>query len=72
MSYDTAIIWKPLEYPNECYEEVIRLGHVQPCWKPAVALRNHPEGPYPVCAYHSCREMVPLAVVVRAAQESAS
>jgi len=58
-----------LEYIDGCDEEVTRLGHLVPCEKPAVAVRNHPEGPYPVCSYHACREMVSLAEVVRAAQE---
>ena len=72
MSDDLEVLWALLEYIDECEEEVTRHGHPEPCEKPAVALRKHPEGIYPVCAYHSCREMVPLAEVVRAAQESAS
>lgn len=45
-----------------CHEEVSRRGESQPCDKTAVALRYDPaEGsPYPVCAYHSRTDMVPL------------
>lgn len=47
----------------ECAEEVSRAGESQPCDKPAVAVRDHETGVYPVCAYHSRRPMVPLADV---------
>jgi hypothetical protein len=51
-----------------CDEEVTRKGESQPCEKTAVALRYDPEEqhPYPVCAYHSRRPMVPLAAIVTA------
>lgn len=46
-----------------CDEETTRRGEVQPCDKPAVAMRLDPtEGtPYPVCAYHTRGPMLTLA-----------
>lgn len=48
---------------GRCHEEVSRQGELQPCDKTAVAVRLDPEddSPYPVCAYHSRGNMVPLA-----------
>lgn len=45
-----------------CHEEVTRKGLLEPCEKPAVAMRIDPnEGiPYPVCIKHTRAEMVPL------------
>lgn len=45
-----------------CHEEVLRAGVFGPCDKTAVALRHDTDGgyPYPVCAYHSRGDMVPL------------
>lgn len=51
------------EFPGECCEEVTRRGELQPCDKPAVAVRIDPENDergYPVCGYHSRPRMVPL------------
>lgn len=47
---------------HECHECVTRGGEEMPCDKTAVAMRYDPtEGdPYPVCAYHSRADMVPL------------
>ena len=45
-----------------CHESVSRKGEEQPCEKVAVARRMDPDQdyPYPVCAFHSRGEMVPL------------
>lgn len=42
-------------FHDECHEEVSRGGELQPCDKPAVALRRDPEegSAYPVCAFHA-------------------
>lgn len=56
----TPNVWRAMQY-RECHEEVGRGGEVQPCDKPAVAVRRDAEGePYPVCASHSRGDMVPL------------
>lgn len=67
MKVDPVMLRFALGRPEECHEEVTRGGEVQPCEKPAVALRIDPnEGdPYPVCAYHARAEMVPLVDIVR-------
>lgn len=53
--------------PEECHEEVVRRGDLEPCDKPAVAVRIDPqEGePYPVCARHARAPMVTLEDIVR-------
>lgn len=51
---------------DSCHEEVTRKGILQPCGKPAVAVRDDPEGPYPVCARHARAPMVPIATVSEA------
>lgn len=54
-------------YPDTCDAEVSRGGEAQPCDKPAVAIADHPEGPYPVCAYHTrAGSTVPLAAILAA------
>lgn len=47
---------------GECHEEVTRKGELEPCEKPAVAMRIDPnEGtPYPVCVKHTRADMVSL------------
>lgn len=67
---DLDMFWlgQALGRPEECSEEVSRGGIVQPCEKPAVALRFDPHEAgqvYPVCAHHARAEMVPLVQVVR-------
>lgn len=53
------------EQVDLCDEEVVRRGEVQPCEKPAVALRLDLRGDtYPVCPRHTRRPMVPLSEVV--------
>jgi len=59
----------------ECHEEVSRGGMVQPCDKPAVALKHDNENgsAYPVCAYHAHGDMITLVQLLAAwnmAQES--
>jgi hypothetical protein len=56
-----------LGHPQECHEEVGRGVEVEPCEKPAVALRIDPQEsePYPVCARHARAPMVPLVDIVR-------
>ena len=46
----------------ECHEEVTRRGELQPCDRPAVALRNWVEGDtyYPVCPTHARGFCIPL------------
>jgi len=44
-----------------CHEEVTRRGQYEPCDREAVAMRDDPEGPYPVCARHVWGPMVSLA-----------
>ena len=48
---------------STCDEETTRRGEVQPCCKPAVAMRFDPtEGtPYPVCAHHTRGPTLTLA-----------
>ena len=59
-----------LERPNQCYEEVARGERVEPCDKPAVAVRfDLTDGDvwtYPVCARHSRAPMVTLSHIVAA------
>lgn len=64
---DAAGVRAAAKYP-ECHEEVSRGGEAQPCDKWAVAVRIDPNGggPYPVCAYHSRADMVPLSRLVAA------
>jgi len=54
------------KFPRLCTEEVERKGEVQPCDKPAVAVRIDPTegGGYPVCMRHTRGPMVPLAVLL--------
>ena len=53
-------------YGDLCCEEVNRRGELQPCDRPAVALRYDPReefenaDPYAVCAFHSRSPMMPL------------
>jgi hypothetical protein len=50
-----------------CHEGVTRGGEFQPCDKPAVAMRidvTEDGRPYPVCAKHARRPMVPLADLI--------
>jgi hypothetical protein len=56
-----------LGHPEKCTEEVSRNGLVDTCDRVAVALRLDPnEGsPYPVCARHARRDLVPLEDIVR-------
>ena len=51
-----------LRQGTECHEEVSRKGELQPCGKPAVALRDWAEGDtyYPVCATHARGFCIPL------------
>lgn len=56
-------------HPGKCEEEVSRKGEAQPCDKQAVAVRNHEEGPYPVCGYHTRFACLSLAEVLRIARE---
>ena len=46
----------------ECHEGVTRRGELQPCDRPAVALRNWVEGDtyYPVCPTHTRGFCIPL------------
>lgn len=50
------------EWAATCYEEVSRAGLLQPCNKPAVAVRLDPTSgtQYPVCSFHTRANMVPL------------
>lgn len=50
----------------KCHEDVTRKGHSEPCERTAVAIRLDPEdqSPYPVCAYHSRGDMVPLSDIL--------
>lgn len=52
------------EMYGTCDEEVSRRGEAQPCDKTAVAMKADPEGPYPVCAYHSHGDMVALSRIL--------
>lgn len=51
----------------ECHEEVTRHDTLNPCNKPAVALRIDPNwgDPYPVCARHSRAPMVTIPEIVQ-------
>ena len=51
-----------VRHGRECHEEVTRKGELQPCSKPAVALRDSRETDtyYPVCAYHARGFCIPL------------
>ena len=46
----------------ECHEGITRKGELQPCGRPAVALRNWVEGDtyYPVCPTHARGFCIPL------------
>lgn len=52
----------PVPFAAECHEEVNRRCHLQPCDRPAVALRLDPHEltPYPVCSQHRRAPMVAL------------
>jgi len=56
---------------TECHEEVTRRGELQPCDRPAVAMRLDFDGgdPYPVCAGHTRSPMVTLAAHEREVRE---
>lgn len=61
-------VWQAMQH-RECHEEVTRKGELQPCDKPAVAVRRDAGGePYPVCVYHCHGGMVPLWQLRRAMQ----
>jgi len=47
-------------FPRTCDHEVSRQGKTQPCEQPAIAVKLHDGRPFPVCAYHSYGDMVPL------------
>ena len=51
-----------VRHGRECHEGVTRKGELQPCSKPAVALRDSHETDtyYPVCAYHARGFCIPL------------
>jgi len=51
---------------DKCHEEVSRKSQLQPCDLTAVALRIDPQGgrPYPVCARHTRKPMVPLVMLL--------
>lgn len=53
---------------HDCHEEVARRGIVQPCNRPAVAVRidSNEESPYPVCRTHVRGPMVPLPAIADA------
>jgi hypothetical protein len=55
-------------YSDRCAEETSRKGTLEPCDKPATAVRldaAHDGAPYPVCSYHDRAPMVPLAQLLR-------
>lgn len=57
-------------FPNTCDEETTRRGVLVPCEKPAVAARLDYQGhPYPVCAYHTRGDMVPLRELLENSDE---
>jgi hypothetical protein len=51
-------------FPHTCHHETSRRGEAQPCEKPAVAVKLHEGEPFPVCAYHSYGQMVPLVALL--------
>lgn len=51
----------------DCYAEVARNGMVEPCEKPAVAMKWDDAGyPYPVCKHHAHGDMVTIAEIEQA------
>lgn len=58
------------KYPDKCCAEVTRRGEPQPCDKVAVAAKRDIHGaPWPVCAYHTRGQMVPLAELLATTDE---
>lgn len=58
---------------SECHEEVVRKGIAQPCDRTAVALARDPMtgDTYPVCAFHTRGDIVPLTELLETAQAEA-
>ena len=55
------MIRSAFETAISCHEEVARKGRLEPCDKPAVALRwDYEDRPYPVCSFHSRGDMVTI------------
>lgn len=60
------VLARAKELESVCHEEVTRKGMLEPCDKPAVAVRDDPEGPYPVCGHHTrATGLVPLSELLR-------